>query len=83
MPVAGAALPSTVLEEGTFDELGAISVIEADLDECDFDLYNSIHTAPDNYADLEDVESATPAVDRPARNDDERLSTEPGGKRDH
>ena len=26
--------------------------IEADLDECDFDLYTSIHTAPDDYADL-------------------------------
>jgi hypothetical protein len=41
-----------VIDEGTFDELGAIAVIEADLDACDLDLYSSIHTAPDDYADL-------------------------------
>jgi hypothetical protein len=52
VPVADAVLPDAVLDEGAFDELGAISVIEADLDECDFDLYTSIHTAPDDYANL-------------------------------
>jgi hypothetical protein len=51
-PVAGAALPDAVTDEGRFDELGAIAVIEADLDELDFDLYTSIHAAPDDYADL-------------------------------
>lgn len=51
-PVADAALPDLVIDEGRFDELGAIAVIEADLDECDFDLYTSIQTAPDDYADL-------------------------------
>ena len=34
------------------ESLEAIAVIETDLDECDFDLYRSIHTAPDDYADL-------------------------------
>lgn len=52
VPVAGATLPDSVIDEGTFDELGAIAVIEADLDEFDLDLYSSIHTAPDDYADL-------------------------------
>ena len=52
VPVANAALPDSVVDQGAFDELGAISVIEADLDEYDFDLYTSIHTAPDDYADL-------------------------------
>ena len=52
VPVAGATLPDSVIDEGAFDELGAIAVIEADLDECDFDLYSSIHTAPDDCADL-------------------------------
>jgi hypothetical protein len=52
VPVADAALPDSVIDEGRFDELGAIAVIEADIDECDFDLYTSIHTAPDDYADL-------------------------------
>ena len=41
-----------MIDEGRFDELGAIAVIEAELDECDFDLYTSIQTAPDDYADL-------------------------------
>jgi hypothetical protein len=52
VPVAGAQFPGTVLDDGAFDELGAIAVIEAELDECDFDLYTSIYTAPDDYADL-------------------------------
>ena len=52
VPVEGALLPGTVLDEEAFDEPGAIGVIEADLDEFDFDLYTSINTAPDDYADL-------------------------------
>jgi hypothetical protein len=52
VPVAGVPLPGTVLDEGAFDELAAIGVIEAELDECDFDLYTAINTAPDDYADL-------------------------------
>ena len=51
-PVADAAFPDAVLDEGSFDELGAIAVIEADLDEFDFDLYTSIQTGPHDYADL-------------------------------
>lgn len=52
LPVADAALPESVDDEGAFDEIGAIAVIEADLDENDFDLYTAIHTAADDYSDL-------------------------------
>ncbi len=52
LPVPGVPLPESAMRDGAFDDSEAASDIEADLDECDHDLYESISDAPNNYDDV-------------------------------
>lgn len=49
--VPGATLPEDVTDNGEFDEIAAISVIEADLDEHDHSLYSAINDGPNDYTE--------------------------------
>ncbi|MDE2300272.1 MAG: hypothetical protein KGK18_19150 [Burkholderiales bacterium] len=52
LAVAEASLPDSLVDEGVFDDISAISEIEQDLEDFDHDLYLSISNAPDEYGDL-------------------------------
>lgn len=52
LPVPGVAPPQSLVCEGSFDDIGAVSEIEQDLDEIDYDLYVSINDAADAYDDV-------------------------------
>lgn len=52
LPVPGAPPPESLVDEGAFDDIGAASELEQDLDEIDYDLYVSINDAPDAYDDV-------------------------------
>lgn len=49
--VPGAALPEDVTDDGQFDEIAAISVIEADLDDNDHSLYFATDDGPHDYTE--------------------------------
>jgi len=53
LPVPGAELPGSVLFDGVFDSIEATSVIEAELDDNDLDLYTSFRTEYDDFGELE------------------------------
>lgn len=52
LPVPGVPPPESLVCEGTFDDIGAISEIEQDLDEIDYGLYGSINDAAEAYHDV-------------------------------
>lgn len=52
LPVPGVPPPQSLIYEGTFDDIGAVSEIEQDLDEIDDDLYASISDAANAYDDV-------------------------------
>ena len=52
LPVPGVALPKSLVHEGAFDDIGAIGLIEEDLDDNGYDLYTAFNGAPDDCDDL-------------------------------
>jgi uncharacterized MAPEG superfamily protein len=52
LPVPGLVLPASLVCEGSFNEIGAIALIEDDLGDSDYDLYTAFNPAPNDYGDL-------------------------------
>lgn len=52
LPVPGMVLPAALVHQGSFNDFGAIALIEDDLDDNDYDLYTAFNSAPDDYGDL-------------------------------